>query len=84
MDKVEAKQRDSQKKSVGLTDSQATEETIHRESFEEHFLALAFQSKNWPYLSKRNVTGLVKTPRYVRILEVLKDYFKKYKRLPEV
>jgi DNA primase len=56
------------------------EKLSRREILEEHLLALAFQSGKWNYLQKREVTSLVKTPRFQRILEVLGNYLKKYKR----
>ncbi|MFC1727088.1 DNA primase [Patescibacteria group bacterium] len=50
-----------------------------REILEEHLLALVFQSDDWSLLVKKRLAGLVKTPRFVRILEVLKQYLKRYK-----
>ncbi|MGB9706493.1 MAG: DNA primase, partial [Microgenomates group bacterium] len=52
-----------------------------QEVLEEHLLALGFQSEKWQWLRKRRVLSLVKTPRFLRILEVLGDYLKKYKTL---
>ena len=58
----------------------AKKETLsRREVLEEHLLALGFQSENWLLLQKRKVRSLVKTPRFVRILEVLAKYLKRYK-----
>jgi DNA primase len=50
-----------------------------RESLEAHLLALAFQSGQWLFLRKKAVMGLVKTPRYARIIASLNRYFKKSK-----
>lgn len=54
-------------------------ETDRQERFEEHLLAMAFQSGRWPLLKKRAVRKLVRTPRLTGILEVLTDYFKRFK-----
>jgi len=61
--------------------SQEAGKKERREILEEHLLALCFQSENWQWLRKRKVLSLVKTPRFLRILEVLGEYFKKYKTL---
>ena len=52
-----------------------------REILEEHLLALGFQSGNWQWLVKKKVFELVKTLRFLRILEILKEYFKKYQKI---
>jgi len=49
------------------------------EILEEHLLALAFQAKKWELLRKREVLSLVKTARFVRILEILAQYLKRFK-----
>lgn len=51
------------------------------EILEEYLLALAFQSGNWQWLRKRKISSLVKTPRFLGILETLGNYLKKYKTL---
>ncbi|MGB9911521.1 MAG: DNA primase [Microgenomates group bacterium] len=55
--------------------------TNRREILEEYLLALAFQSGKWAKLVKRKVVKLIKTPRFLRIIEALIDYLKKYKKL---
>lgn len=50
-----------------------------RELLEEHLLGLGFQSGNWQILRKRRVLSLIKTLRFVKILEILGQYLKKYK-----
>lgn len=50
-----------------------------REILEEHLLGLCFQSGSWGFLRKRKVTSLVKTLRFVNILEILAKYLKRYK-----
>lgn len=52
-----------------------------REVLEEYLLSLGFQSGDWSLLRKRKVGSLVKTHRLVRILEVLKEYLKRYKTI---
>ena len=49
-----------------------------REMTEEYLLALAFQSDNWQILRKKTTSQLIKTYRLKRILETLKEYFKKF------
>jgi len=51
-----------------------------REILEEYLLALGFQSSKWDWLVKRKVFSLVKSLKFLRILEVLKEYLKKYKK----
>jgi len=51
-----------------------------REILEEYLLALGFQSANWDWLVKRKVFTLVRTLKFVRILEILKEYLKKYQK----
>jgi len=53
-------------------------EKSQREILEEYLLSLAFQSGQWDLLKKRKITGLIKTYRLLRILELLKDYFQHY------
>lgn len=70
--------------SLATTPAQVREEIIQkdrREILEEHLLVLCFQSENWAWLRKRKPLSLVKTPRFLRILESLGDYLKKYKTL---
>lgn len=50
-----------------------------REVLESHLLGLAFQSGNWEWLKKRKVWSLVKTPRFLSILETLGHYLKRFK-----
>jgi len=50
-----------------------------QEILEEHLLALGFQSGNWKWLIKKKVFSLVKTIKFLKILETLKDYLKKLK-----
>lgn len=50
-----------------------------REILEEHLFGLCFQSGSWVFLRKRKVTSLVKTLRFVNILEILAKYLKRYK-----
>jgi len=57
------------------------EKRSRREILEEYLLALGFQSGNWAWLGKRNFISLVKSYRFVRILETLKDYLKRYKTI---
>jgi len=52
-----------------------------REILEEHLLALGFQSDNWNWLVKKKVFSLVKSLKFLKILEVLKEYLKKYKKI---
>jgi len=51
-----------------------------REILEEYLLALVFQSGNWKWLVKKRVFVLIKTLKFLRILEFLKEYLKKYKK----
>jgi len=51
-----------------------------REILEEYLLALSFQSGNWKWLVKRKVFSLVKTMKFLRILEILREYLKKYQK----
>ena len=55
------------------------EKPSRREILEEHSLGLGFQSDQWEVLRKRKVLNLVKTSRFVRILETLKNYRKRFK-----
>ncbi|PJE69325.1 hypothetical protein COU96_00345 [Candidatus Shapirobacteria bacterium CG10_big_fil_rev_8_21_14_0_10_38_14] len=48
---------------------------------EEYLLALGFQSSHWDWLRKRNFSFLVKTYRFARILETLREYLKNYKTI---
>jgi len=66
---------------IALELQQTAEKPSRREILEEHLLALAFQTDNWSFLRKRRVVRLVKTPRFVRILEFLARYLKRYKTL---
>lgn len=50
-----------------------------REILEAHLLGLAFQAEKWPFLRKKAVLTLIKTPRFVRILEHLGKYLKRFK-----
>jgi len=52
-----------------------------REILEEYLLALSFQSANWNWLVKKKVFTLIKTLKFLRILEILKEYFKKYQKI---
>jgi len=51
-----------------------------REILEEYLLALGFQSTNWDWLIKKKVFNLIRTLKFVRILEILKEYLKKYQK----
>lgn len=51
------------------------------EILEEHLLALGFQSANWRWLRKKEVINLVKINKWVRILEALGEYLKRYKTI---
>jgi DNA primase len=55
------------------------EKKPRREILEEYLLALGFQSGNWALLRKRNLTSLVRTYRFERILEALREYLNRYK-----
>jgi DNA primase len=55
------------------------EALTRQEILEEYLLALCFQSDRWQWLKKRAVKSCVKTPRFIKILETLAEYFKKYK-----
>ena len=55
------------------------EKKPRREILEEYLLALGFQSSHWDWLRKRNLSFLVKTYRFARILETLREYLKNYK-----
>ncbi len=57
------------------------EKKPRREILEDYLLALAFQGGNWNWLRKRNITSLVKTYRFARILETLKEYLDRYKTI---
>jgi len=48
-----------------------------REILEQHLLALALQSGQWPLLRKRAVLKLIKTSRFVSILQAISQYLKK-------
>jgi len=52
-----------------------------REILEEYLLALGLQSANWSWLVKRKVFALVKTLKFLRILEILKEYLKKHQKI---
>jgi DNA primase len=52
-----------------------------REILEEYLLALGFQSTNWSWLVKRKVFTLVKTLKFLRILEILKEYLGKHQKI---
>jgi len=52
-----------------------------QEVLEEYLLALGFQSGEWKWLVKRRVLKLVKTLRFLKILEILREYLKKYKNI---
>lgn len=71
------------KEKVGIEEAvslkTAIEGVSRREILEEHLLALCFQGEEWQWLRKRELTVLVKTPRFERILEVLGKYLKQYK-----
>jgi DNA primase len=60
-------------------DYEKTEKMNRREILEEHLLALAFQSENWPWLKKRKIRKLIKTSRFAKIIEILGKYLKSYK-----
>jgi DNA primase len=74
---------ESAKAPLARKDYQATEKEkmSRREIMEEHLLALAFQSGDWPLLRKRKISQLVKTPRYRSILEILAKYLQNHKTL---
>jgi len=57
-----------------------TKEKSKQEAIEEYLLSLAFQSGQWDLLRKRKIVSLIKTYRFVRILELLKDYFQHYQK----
>lgn len=50
-----------------------------REFLEEYLLALAFQADRWDWLVKKKISRLVKTARFVSLLEKLTQYLKQYK-----
>ena len=55
------------------------EEKTRREILEEHLLALGLQSNYWSLLGKKKAVVLIKTPRFVRIIEALSKYLKRFK-----
>jgi DNA primase len=57
-----------------------TKEKSKQEAIEEYRLSFAFQSGQWDLLRKRKIVSLIKTYRFVRILELLKDYFQHYQK----
>ncbi len=57
------------------------EKRPRREVLEEYLLALGFQSVKWDLLKKRKLVSLVKTYRFGRILETLKEYLNRYKTI---
>lgn len=59
----------------------AGKEKPRQEALEEYLLSLAFQSGQWDLLKKRKIVSLIKTHRFVRILELLKDYFQHYQKV---
>jgi len=78
-DEVEKiKNRQSQQEDDFLPSSNDSKKP-RREMMEEYLLALAFQSGQWNDLRKKTVSKLIKTYRLKRILDTLKDYFKKFK-----
>jgi len=52
-----------------------TEKKPRREVLEEYLLTLGFQSGHWDWLHKRNLTSLVKTYRFARILETFDQLY---------
>jgi DNA primase len=52
-----------------------------QEILEEYLLALGFQSANWSWLVKRKVFTLIKTLKFLRILEILKEYLEKHQKI---
>lgn len=52
-----------------------------REVLEGYLLALCFQSENWPILTKRKVKKLVITSVFIKIIEAVSKYLKKFKTL---
>lgn len=49
------------------------------EVLEEYLLALCLQTGNWRFLTKRRVAQVIEEPGFKRLIEVLKDYLKKFK-----
>lgn len=70
---------ESAKAPLERKDYKEEEKLSRREVLEEYLLALAFQSENWLLLKKREIQGLIKTPRFQRMIEVLNEYLKRYK-----
>lgn len=72
---------ESSKAPLERKDYEKVEKMSRREILEEHLLALAFQSENWQLLRKRKIQGLIKTPRFERIVEISGKYLKRYKTI---
>ncbi|HUV42853.1 MAG TPA: DNA primase [Patescibacteria group bacterium] len=71
--------KESAKAPLERTDYKKEEKLSRQEILEEHLLALAFQSGNWPLLRKRKIQALIKTSHFQKIVEVLGKYLKRYK-----
>lgn len=70
---------ESEKTPLERSDYEKIEKLSRREMLEEHLLALAFQSGNWRLLKKPEIKKLIKTPRFLRIVEIFGEYLKRYK-----
>ncbi len=82
--RIEVEKIDSKEKakvSLGKTIQPKQERISRRERLEEHLLTLAFQSENWFLVIKPQIRKLFKTPRFLRMIEVLEKYFKRYKTI---